>query len=150
MKMEIKLPDCRSFRNNNPGNIRHGRSHWNGMSEKQTDKSFVQFTDMYYGVRALTRLFHTYRVNYHCGSIRQIINRFAPVDDKNPTERYIAHCAKVVGVHPDTILADPFNGSGRRDYARLVAAISSFESGCPWYDDYFYTLAMLNYCNGDY
>ena len=39
----------RGIRNNNPLNIRHSADKWQGASETQTDKSFVQFKSMAYG-----------------------------------------------------------------------------------------------------
>ena len=49
----------RNVRNNNPGNIRHGGSNWNG-SVKGTDQSFVTFGSPEMGVRAMTKLLYKY------------------------------------------------------------------------------------------
>ena len=50
----------RASRNNNPGNIEHGGNAWHGMSAKQTDPRFVQFTEGKWGVRAIARILRTY------------------------------------------------------------------------------------------
>ena len=39
----------RGMRNNNPLNIRHGRSQWLGMADYQSDKEFVTFRTLAYG-----------------------------------------------------------------------------------------------------
>ena len=49
----MSLP--RGLRNNNPGNIRITKDKWQGLREKQEDKSFFQFTEMKWGYRALIR-----------------------------------------------------------------------------------------------
>ena len=54
----MKLP--RGLRNNNPLNIRHSASRWQGARVEQTDKAFVQFTSMKMGYRAAWRILETY------------------------------------------------------------------------------------------
>lgn len=46
----------RGIRNDNPLNIRHGKSQWVGMREKQTDKAFVQFKSRVYGYWKISRI----------------------------------------------------------------------------------------------
>lgn len=78
----------RGIRNNNPANIRRG-CNWKGLTEKQTDKEFCQFTTMTWGVRALLITLRTYVVKHHLHTIREIITRWAPPSDGNNTEKYI-------------------------------------------------------------
>lgn len=78
----------RGIRNNNPANIRRG-CNWKGLTEKQTDKEFCQFTTMTWGVRALLVTLRTYVVKYHIHTVREIITRWAPPSDGNNTEKYI-------------------------------------------------------------
>ena len=54
---------ARGIRNNNPGNIRHGGSKWQGMSETQTDDEYIQFDDPVYGIRALAKLLKNYHLH---------------------------------------------------------------------------------------
>lgn len=81
----------RGIRNNNPANIIRG-SLWRGMKVIQTDKKFVQFTSMTWGVRALIYLLRVYVKKHKLYSIRQIISRWAPPEDNNNTEGYIQFC----------------------------------------------------------
>lgn len=78
----------RGIRNNNPANIRRG-CNWKGLTEKQTDKEFCQFTSMTWGVRALLVTLRTYVVKYHLHTVSEIITRWAPPSDGNNTEKYI-------------------------------------------------------------
>ncbi len=90
----------RGIRNNNPGNIRHGSSQWQGMSAEQTDPNFVQFDDPIYGIRALAKLLQNYQRIYKLYTIREIINRWAPPSE-NITGAYVDNVARLVGVAPD-------------------------------------------------
>lgn len=91
---------ARGIRNNNPGNIRHGGSAWQGMSAEQTDASFVQFDSPVYGIRALAKLLKNYQSRYGLYTVREIINRWAPPTE-NITSAYVEHVARVAGVSPD-------------------------------------------------
>ena len=91
----------RGLRNNNPGNIRHSSSNWQGMSADQSgDSEFVQFDSPEYGIRALTRLLRNYQTRHGLYTVRQIINRYAPPSE-NITGAYVDHVARVAGVDPD-------------------------------------------------
>ena len=91
----------RGLRNNNPGNIRHGSSRWQGMSADQSkDKSFVQFDEPEYGIRALTVLLRNYQSRYGLNTVREIINRWAPPTE-NDTGAYVAHVAREANLNPD-------------------------------------------------
>ena len=72
----------RGIRNNNPLNIRHSADRWQGASEEQTDKNFVQFKSMAYGYRAAWRILQTYYERFAHQSrgftVRNIISRWAP------------------------------------------------------------------------
>lgn len=86
----------RGIRNNNPANIRRG-CNWKGLVEKQTDKEFCQFVTMTWGVRALLVTLRTYVVKHKLHTIPQIIERWAPPQDGNATNRYIEFVEKAVG-----------------------------------------------------
>ena len=90
----------RGLRNNNPGNIRHSSSKWQGLSKEQTDREYVQFDDPVYGIRALTKLLQNYQSRHGLKTIRQIINRYAPPSE-NITDAYVANVSRLVGVNPD-------------------------------------------------
>lgn len=78
----------RGIRNCNPANIRHG-SKWQGRRKKQTDKEFVQFVSMVWGVRALIVTLRTYVRKHNLYSVHDIISRWAPPQDNNDTKAYI-------------------------------------------------------------
>lgn len=85
----------RGIRNNNPANIRRGCA-WKGLTEKQTDKEFCQFISMTWGVRALLVTLRTYVVKHKLHTIPQIIERWAPPQDGNATNRYIEFVEKAI------------------------------------------------------
>ena len=114
----------RGLRNNNPLNIRHSASKWKGMKRTQTDKAFVQFTNMAYGYRAAFVLLRTYRMKYGYNTIRKIIQRWAPPNENN-TEAYIRHVCEWTGIAPDKLLA----AMDANAYIAIVAAMSRQENG---------------------
>jgi hypothetical protein len=90
----------RGIRNNNPGNIRHGSSQWQGMSLQQTDDEYVQFDDPVYGIRAMAKLLKNYQARYGLDTVAEIIGRYAPPSE-NITGAYVDHVAKLLGVSPN-------------------------------------------------
>lgn len=81
----------RGQRNNNPLNIRHSSSRWQGRSPVQTDACFVQFESVEYGLRAGFMLLRTYFYKYKLHTIRSIILRWAPEADGNNVFAYIRY-----------------------------------------------------------
>lgn len=119
---------ARGLRNNNPGNIRHGSSRWQGMSPTQTDDAFVQFTDPVYGIRALTKLLQNYQARYNLNTVEQIISRYAPPTE-NITGAYVKSVANAIGVDPRA----PINV--RDVMPQMVKAIIRHENGQQPYPD---------------
>lgn len=112
----------RGIRNNNPGNIRHGGSQWQGMSLQQTDAEYVQFDDPIYGIRAMAKLLTNYQKNYGLNTIREIITRWAPPNE-NITSAYVNAVSQKLGASPDQEI--DVIGS----LPRLVPAIIHHENG---------------------
>lgn len=87
---EKHLPEknwkSRGLKNNNPGNIKIGEK-WEGIVGN--DGQFLVFKSMDYGLRAMSKLLLTYQNKYGLNTIDQIITKFAPKKDNNPTEKYI-------------------------------------------------------------
>lgn len=91
----VSLP--RGIRNNNPGNIRTN----GGVSQQpfegaipiaqntDSNKSFMQFENPWYGIRAAARVIFNYQDKYKLATIRQFITRYAPPSDDNRTDEYI-------------------------------------------------------------
>lgn len=113
---------ARGIRNNNPGNIRHGASQWQGMSATQSDAEYIQFDNPVYGIRAMARLLQNYESRYELDTIRGIITRWAPPIE-NITSAYIANVSKIVGVMPDQKI------NVRDRMVPLVKAIIKHENG---------------------
>ena len=105
--MSKKTNISRGIRNNNPLNIIHGAS-WKGMATEQTDRRFVQFKTMEYGIRAAFKTLQTYHTRWRCLTLRQYITRWCPPAEKgNNTEKYIQFVAKSSNVKPDEWLPAP-------------------------------------------
>lgn len=111
---------ARGIRNNNPGNIRHGSSKWQGMSATQGDSAFVQFTAPEYGIRALAVLLRGYFAKGF-NTIEKIFPKYAPSSENN-TEAYIKQVVKTTGIPRDKPLT-------ATDLPALVVAIVLHENG---------------------
>ena len=92
--MEKKLP--RGLRNNNPLNIKKGSS-WIGERPIQTDKTFEQFIDIIFGLRAGFYLLRKYINVYGDNTIEKIIRRWAPPTE-NATTKYIDIVSRLTGI----------------------------------------------------
>jgi hypothetical protein len=102
------------IRNNNPGNIEWG-SPWQGLLPefKRTDPRFAQFANPVDGIRAIAVTLITYqdkrraRDGSRIDSILEVIERWAPPEDENPTQAYARGVAKLIdGVEHDEEVID--------------------------------------------
>lgn len=118
---EIMIP--RGIRNNNPLNIRKG-CRWIGLSPKQTDKSFCQFSSMVYGVRAGFITLRTYICKHKCNTIEKIISRWAPPKE-NDTAAYIRTVARRTRLATDL----PIRIADKKEMCSLVSAMIEVECG---------------------
>lgn len=118
----LEVIGMRGIRNNNPGNIRHSATRWQGMSAQQTDPAFVQFDTPEYGIHALSKLLDTYASRYSINTVRGIIDRYAPSIENN-TAAYVNAVAGALGVSPDQRISIKANKSA------LVQAIIKHENG---------------------
>ena len=111
----------RGERNCNPLNIRRvAGTVWRGQRDEQTDKEFVQFLSVGWGLRAAFCLLRTYRNKYQCLCIEDIISRWAPPSENN-TREYINAVCRLTG----------FGGQERLTAAQmpsLVKAMARIES----------------------
>ena len=112
----------RGIRNCNPLNIRRvAGTAWKGQRAKQTDREFVQFESLEWGIRAAFCLLRTYERKYHLNSIADIITRWAPPNE-NQTDQYISSVCRWTG----------FGGMQRlteADWPKLVKAMARQECG---------------------
>jgi hypothetical protein len=124
---------ARGIRNNNPGNLRPGKTPWRG--QVGVDGGYCVFDTPENGLRALAMQLVIYQDKHGCRTVRDIITRWAPPEDNNDTEAYIAAVAAWLGVsdqqsidlHDDLRLAT------------LVSAIVQHENG-----SMPYTLAQVD------
>ena len=100
----------RGLRNNNPLNIRHSASRWQGARVEQTDKSFVQFTSMAMGYRAAWRILETYYKHFEAQrkpfTPRNIIYRWAPPEE-NDSEAYLRRVCRLTNLAGNEALVRP-------------------------------------------
>lgn len=115
----------RGLRNNNPGNIRKSSQVFVGELKKSTDKKFKQFESIAYGYRAMFRIITTYIKHRQLHRLDQIIERWAPGDDKNDTATYINFVCGVTKFKPDRII----DYRNENDMCMLVSAMSQMENG---------------------
>lgn len=120
----------RGLRNNNPGNIRHSATGWQG-EVAGDDRSFKTFGSMAYGYRAMFVLLQTYQRKYRLNTIREIITRYAPPVE-NHTDNYIKRVSRSAGVAADSAISV----ADRDVMIPIVAAMSEVENGVPavWVD----------------
>ena len=114
----------RGMRNCNPLNIRRvAGTRWKGQRAEQTDREFVQFSSVEYGIRAAFCLLETYRRKYKAVCIEDIINRWAPPSE-NDTRKYVETVCRLTG----------FGGKERLEESQLPAlvyAMAFVECGAP-------------------
>ena len=107
----------RGERNNNPLNIRRSAgTHWLGEAARQRDREFVQFRCLLFGLRAAFRVMRSYLTVHGLCTLRQVIYRWAPPEDGNATETYVAVVSERSGVRAGELLE-------WTDEARLVAVV---------------------------
>ena len=122
-----KLP--LGIRNNNPLNIRKGKSHWLGEAPQppKGGAPFCKFESVEWGLRAAFVLLRTYRNKYKAVCIRDIITRWAPPSE-NDTEKYIQNVCLWTG----------FGGLQRlteEDWPKLIRAMARQECGITLSED---------------
>ena len=92
----------RGIRNNNPLNIRIGNT-WLGEVDIPTDRSFEQFKQMEYGIRAGFVILRRYIRRYGLDTIPEIVSRWAPANENNTTA-YIKRVIELSGIPADRII----------------------------------------------
>ena len=126
----------RGLRNQNPGNIRHSRTLWQGEAAVQPDPDFVTFSAPEWGLRAVAKILLTYQRN-GLDTVRKMIGRWAPPTE-NDTAAYVVSVAQSLGVSPDAPLdlTQPALRGG------MVKAIVRHENGQQPYSDAQVTRAL--------
>lgn len=93
----------RGLRNNNPGNIRtNSANNWKGKvpisQNKDANKSFEQFYNVHYGIRAMMILLKNYYTKNNLTSVKSILSKYAPSFENN-TKAYIDTVVNIVGTN---------------------------------------------------
>jgi hypothetical protein len=86
---------------NNPLNIEREGIPWVGLSPDQPDSVFCKFLSVEYGFRAAFKNLRTYQLHDNVNTIRALVSRWAPPEDHNDTDGYIAAVAHRCGLDPD-------------------------------------------------
>ena len=112
----------RGLRNCNPLNIRRvAGTQWKGQSALQTDRKYVRFDSVEWGLRAAFCILRTYARRYDAVCIADIVRRWAPPKD-NDTDSYVRNVCLWTG----------FGGRQRlkeSDWPLLVRAMARQECG---------------------
>jgi len=123
----------RGLRNNNPLNIRHGQSRWQGMDTEQRDREFVCYMNKDYGCRAAWKLMETYYWNFKKKGIpfclRNILHRWAPIADGNNTEGYIRKVSMMTSIGGFERLQEPGTKEGYPKMRQILMAMTCVENG---------------------
>ena len=107
---------------NNPLNVRqYGQGFEGDVGEED---SFIKFEDPRYGVRAADKVLSTYGRDYGIDTIEDVISRYAPPSDDNPTQAYIDFVSGKTGIgrSEEIDLQDP------ELRARLLSPMAMLES----------------------
>ena len=125
--MEKTLP--RGLRNNNPLNIKKGSS-WIGERPVQNDKTFEEFIDIIFGLRAGFYLLNKYINVDGCNTIEKIISKWAP-STENATQKYIDYVSKRIDIPARQV----FYFGEEEIMVELVQAMCFVECGCEISED---------------
>ena len=119
------LTDTRGLRNNNPGNIKElpgDTTQWVGERATDDDPIFEEFEFPEYGIRAMGRVFRSFRARGII-TLADIIYEWAP-GFENQTEAYISAVRQRTGWPRDHVVVEE-----EGDYTTLAEAIIHHENG---------------------
>lgn len=124
----------RGIRNNNPGNIDYSPTNdWVGQlpHDPAIEARFCRFDTPINGIRAMSILLQTYQRKHDLGTVRQIVERWAP-GNENDTEAYIRSVCRMIGVNDDETINVKDYATAR---ALIVAKIKVECAGYTYPDD---------------
>jgi hypothetical protein len=136
--MAIFVP--RGLRVNNPFNIRISEIPWVDKITPSADPDFEQFATPGGGIHAGLEILCNYYRHDGCTTVAQIINRWAPPSDDNPTAAYAAFVAKYCGVDPD----DQVDVLDPQFLLKLASAIIEDEQGSSDYVSQQQIMSQIN------
>ncbi len=109
--------------NRNPLNIEHRQANdWIGLADPPSDGRYCRFIHPIYGLRAALRIFSSYE-RRGIVKLDDVIHRWAPESDDNPTDNYIQYVCVEAGVvkHTYVLKSDKL--------AEILHAMAHFELG---------------------
>ena len=126
----------RGLRNNNPGNIKDFGIPWRGMQaledrtpEQMSEDTFVVFRAAWWGIRALAILLLNYQRKHGLNTVTDVLGRYAPPSDNNPTSEYALFVAEAMDVLPREVI----DLNRYEVMEAMIRAIIRFENGnCPY------------------
>ena len=129
----------RGVRNNNPGNIKefaNDHTLWIGERATDDDEIFEEFNTPEDGFRALAKTLKNYKRLYSICTIREVLDRFAPESDNNPSTAY----KDFVCDQTRYALGEYIDLTDNAVLFDLCKAITRFEQGrapdgADWWDD---------------
>jgi len=127
---QIRLPNTRGVRNNNPGNIRHDPNEFYAGQTGVDKDGFRIFKTPAYGIRAMMIKLQKYDSEHGLNTIEAIISRWAPPVE-NDTAKYIHFVAKRTGFNPNQKL-DLYD---LQTLVELTNAIAKMDSGAVYHPD---------------
>ncbi len=110
----------RGLRNNNPFNLRPSRDFtWQGQLGAD-EGNYLIFDSAASGLRAGYINIRNQQRKHHLATVRQIITKYAPPEDNNKTEAYIAAVSRALDVGPDDALNLITDLTRLTDFGRAV------------------------------
>ena len=126
----------RGIRNANPGNIVAGAD-WQGLASRSdmtpqqlAESRFAVFKAPEWGIRAMAKVLHAYRVKHGLDTISGIIARWAPSSDGNNVKAYVGAVSEGTGFGAD----DRLDTTDPDVLEKLITAIIRHENGEQPYD----------------
>jgi len=116
------IDSSRLIGQNNPYNIRDYGQNWEG--QVGSTEGFVDFDNLYSGVRAADKLLDNYPELKGISTIRELIATFAPANE-NDTESYIDFVSETIGIPAD----QPINLDDPSVRDSVLRAMGRMESG---------------------
>lgn len=110
---------------NNPGNIRKSATTYEGETQSNSP-SFKSFSSLAYGYRAMIVILRYYFVHHGDKTLSDMIYRYAPPMDNNPTDAYIDFISQETGINPFSDAKDWLYNPKIID---IVISMSKFEQG---------------------
>jgi hypothetical protein len=112
----------------NPGNIRDSLDVFQGEIDSP-DSPFKSFSSMSYGFRAMIKIMQTYYNVHGLHTLADMIYRWAPVEDGNDPERYIAFVAGNAPFNSESDMQSILFTGYNEDLKNILTCMTWMEQG---------------------